>query len=292
MQNTAVAQRPMEMGALTQNEFSKSRTASTEIVSTQKMQEIQAQVIIANRFPRDEYEAFNRVMSACQRKSLAEAAIYSYPRGGSSVTGPSIRLAEAIAQNWGNINFGVIELERRSGESQAMAYAWDLQTNTRVEKIFTVRHIRDTRGGGYALKDERDIYELVANNGARRLRACVLSVIPGDLTEKAVKECHETMKRADKDKPLSERLEAMLSTFVEKFNVTKDDIEKFIGYKVQKMTEDDLMKLRGVYQSLKDGQAKREDFFDLTGKPAQQPSENAPPDEPSDDGQPLSMSDL
>lgn len=55
--------------------------------------------------------------------------MYQYLRGGTKVTGPSIRLAEVLAQNWGNLSFGVKELEQRDGESIAMAYTWDLETN-------------------------------------------------------------------------------------------------------------------------------------------------------------------
>ncbi|MBQ7110481.1 MAG: hypothetical protein IJO06_04585 [Thermoguttaceae bacterium] len=39
-------------------------------------------------------------MTACQRPGLASVAVYVYPRGGSKISGPSIRLAEEIARNW------------------------------------------------------------------------------------------------------------------------------------------------------------------------------------------------
>lgn len=245
------------------NEFEQRKTTTTEMAITRQAQEVQAAMIIAKKFPRDEYESFNRIMRTCERKSLAEEAIYSYPRGGTMVEGPSIRLAEAIAQNWGNMDFGIIELERRAGESQAMAYAWDLETNTRSTKIFTVKHIRNTKSGSYELTDERDIYEMVANYGARRQRACILSVLPGDIVEKAVDQCKETKKLSSKDKPLEQRLQDMLQTFDSKFRVTKKDIEKYIGYSVSKMTEDDLQNLGGIYKALRDGYSKREDYFDI-----------------------------
>ncbi|BBP90994.1 hypothetical protein BsIDN1_46120 [Bacillus safensis] len=43
-----------------------------------------------------------------------------------------------------------------------MAYAWDLETNTRQTKIFTVKHERKAKGAITKLNDPRDIYELVA----------------------------------------------------------------------------------------------------------------------------------
>ena len=95
---------------------------------------------MAKKFPRDEYEAIEKIRRSCQRATLAEQAIYSYPRGGQNVSGPSVRLAESLAQNWGNIDYGIIELEQKDGKSEMMAYAWDLETNTRVTKIFGVEH--------------------------------------------------------------------------------------------------------------------------------------------------------
>lgn len=157
------------------------RNSQTEMMVNRQAQEVQAAMVIAKRFPRNEVDSFNRILRSCQRKSLAETATYEYPRGGAKVTGPSIRLAEAMAQNWGNIDFGITELEQSNGESQVMAYAWDLETNTRQTKIFTVPHIRGTKKGNIPLTDPRDIYEMVANQGARRLRACILGIIPGDL---------------------------------------------------------------------------------------------------------------
>ena len=44
-------------------------------------------------------------------------AAISYARGGTEITGSSIRLAEAIVQNWQNVQFGIRELEQWFGES-------------------------------------------------------------------------------------------------------------------------------------------------------------------------------
>lgn len=135
------------------------KTSQTEMMISRQAQEVQGAIVMAKKFPRDEYDAMERIKRTCQRATLAEQAIYSYPRGGQTVMGPSIRLAEALAQNWGNIDYGVIELEQKNGSSEMMAYAWDLESNTRVTKIFTVEHKRDTRKGTYQLTDSRDIYE-------------------------------------------------------------------------------------------------------------------------------------
>lgn len=114
------------------------KTSQTEMMISRQAQEVQGAIVMAKKFPRDEYDAMERIKRTCQRATLAEQAIYSYPRGGQTVMGPSIRLAEALAQNWGNIDYGVIELEQKNGASEMMAYAWDLESNTRVKLPFFI----------------------------------------------------------------------------------------------------------------------------------------------------------
>lgn len=226
------------------------------------MQEVQGMVFMAKQFPRDQFVAWGKIKEACARKTLAEVSSYEYPRGGEKVSGPSIRLAEVIAQNWGNISHGVVELEQRTGESTAMAFAWDLETNTKVEKIFTVKHEISTKKMGLKkLTDPRDIYELVANMGARRQRACILSVIPKDITDAAVAECEKTL-MGNNTEPIADRIKKMLDRFKEQ-GVTKEMIEKRAGYTFDKFTEKDIVNLVKVYNSIKDGIGKREDYFEM-----------------------------
>ena len=226
-------------------------------------QELQGMVFMAKQFPRDQFASWDRIKVACQRKTLAVISSYAYPRGGEKVTGPSIRLAEVLAQNWGNMTYGVTELEQRMGESTCMAYAWDLETNVRSEKIFNVKHKIYTKKGTKELTDPRDIYELVANMGARRQRACILAIIPKDVVDAAVEECEKTLKGNNKE-PIQDRLKKMLDKFGE-HGVTKEMIEKRLGYKFENFTESDIVSLFKVYNSLKDGIGKREDYFEVGG---------------------------
>lgn len=230
-----------------------------EMMVSRQMQEVQAAMVAAKRFPRDETAAINRIKATCQRPTLAAQAVYRYPRGGQSVSGPSIRLAEALAQNWGNIDTGIVELENSRGTSTMMAYAWDLETNTRVTKIFTVEHKRDTKQGSKALTDGRDIYEATANFGARRQRACILSIVPGDVVDMAVEECKATVASADK-RPIDEILNELIKAFKD-IKVTKEQLEKYFDKQLTVMTKEDLVDLRAVYKAIKDGQSKAEDYF-------------------------------
>lgn len=236
-----------------------SPSTSPEIVESQRaVAEVQAAMAIAKKFPRNPAESMEKILEACSRPSLAEQAEYAYPRGGQNVTGPSIRLAEAIAQNWGNINFGIRELGQRDERSSVQAYAWDLETNTRSEKVFEVPHVRHTRDKDYALTDPRDVYELVANQGARRLRNCILSVIPGDVIDAALDQVKETMKM-QMGAP-ADQVRKMLEKFLE-FKIVAEHLEARIGHKLESITIAEVLSLRNIYNSLKDGYSKPEDWF-------------------------------
>jgi hypothetical protein len=223
--------------------------------------ETQAAMVIAKRFPRNQIEAMDRVLQACSRSSLAEAALYEYSRGGSAITGPSIRMAEAIAQAWGNMQFGIRELDQRNGESTVEAFAWDVETNTRQVKVFQVAHKRHTKNGSYPLTDPRDVYEMVANQGARRLRACILGVIPGDVIDAAVKQCEVTLKAKMDITP--EFIQSVVEAFAP-FGVTKEMLEKRIQRRIDTLTPALAMQLKKIMNSLKDGMSAPGDWFELT----------------------------
>lgn len=248
------------------------RSVTAEMVTSRQTQEVQGQIIMAKKFPRDEIAARNRILTACQRKKLAEQAEYEYKRGTSKVTGTSIRLAEAMAQNWGNIDFGFVELEQRNGESQVMAYAWDLETNTRQTKVFTVPHIRETKTGNYPLTSSRDIYEMVANQAARRVRACILGIIPGDIQEEAVEQCRKTLMNGE-EKPLKDLIQGVVRTAEKDYQVPQESLEKYIGCKAEAFSMNDLIRLKRVFNSIKDGMAKREEVFELPGVEKEEPKD-------------------
>lgn len=222
--------------------------------------EVQASMMVARANPRDEVTARDMILQDCTNPKLADNATYDYARGGTGIMGPSIRLAETMGRRWGNMECGVKELSRSNGYSDCMAYAVDLQTGFRDVKTFQVKHWRDTKSGGYAITDERDIYELVANMGARRKRACILAILPTDLVDEAVAQCEVTLKTKAEVTP--ERLAALIEKFAE-FGVTKEMIEKRIQRRLDAMTPALMVQLGKFYNSIKDGMSKAEDWFEM-----------------------------
>ena len=240
-----------------------SGNSALAIANTQKaIAEVQAAMMIARSCPRNEIAAIDRIKKAFSRPGLALRATYSYPRGGQQVVGPSIRTAEAIAQSWGNIQFGFREIDRGFangyGYSEVEAFAWDVETNAKRCLQFRVAHKRDTKNGSKPLTDERDVYEMVANQSQRRVRACILAIIPGDVVEDALAVAEKAaMSNVDMSR---EAMTKLLDTFAGK-GVSKQRIELYFGRKFESIGPGEVVMLRRIYQSIRDGIGKPDDYF-------------------------------
>ena len=230
------------------------------IEASRAIAEAQGKLVIAKRFPRDEVQAYNRVAQACQRKGIAEKAFYSYNRGGGTVSGPTIRFAEELARCWGNIDYGIKELSQDEGKSEMQAYAWDLETNAQSVQNFTNPHIREVGGKAKILTSQRDIYEINANMGARRLRSRILAILPTDLVDMAINECKKTLS-GNNDEPLIDRVKKMIVAFG-KLGVTQEQIENRLGRKADTMTIDDFTDYIGIYNAIKQGESKISEWFE------------------------------
>ena len=241
------------------------RSQSTMVEQTRAIAEVQGQIDLAKRYPRDETRAIEKMREACRRYSLAENAFYSFPRAGETISGASINLACELARIWGNFAHGPVELFRNDpkGESEYLVFAWDLETNVQSKNTFVIPHARDTKKGVKNLIDLRDIYENNANNASRRLRECIFKVLPKWFTDEAQQICRETLEKGRDDKPLVQRIADMIAAF-EALNVSRAMIEKRIQKSLDKMTAMDVAQLGIVFRSLKNGEISRDEAFPET----------------------------
>lgn len=263
------------------------QTGMVAVEQSRAVAESQARLVVAQARPRNEITARTKILQACDRASLAQVAVYQYPRGGQAVTGPSIRLAEVAARAWGNMEYGFREVARDLEGSEVEAFAWDLESNTRAVRYFKVKHWRDTKRGGYALTDERDKYELIANMAQRRVRACILEIVPGDIIEDAVARCDKTLQahvRGDAKKPMKEVISDIVDWFSSRCGVTVEMLEARLGHKIEATTAQEVVSLSNIANSIKDGMSTREDWFDVSG--AKPKANGAAPAEPEQKPEP------
>lgn len=230
------------------------------IEASRAIAEAQGKLVIAKRFPRDEVQAYAKAMEACQRPTMAEKAFYSFPRGGQTVEGPTIRFAEELARCWGNIDYGIKELSQDEGKSEMQAYAWDLETNAQSIQNFTNPHQREVGKKMQTLTSLRDIYENNANMATRRLRSRILAILPSWFVEDAIAECKKTL-AGHNETPLVDRVKKMVVQFA-KLGVTQEQIEKRLKRKIETMNSDDFVEYIGIYNAIKQGESKIAEWFE------------------------------
>lgn len=230
------------------------------IEASRAIAEAQGKLVIAKRFPRNEVEAYSKAMEACQRPSMAAKAFYSFPRGGQTVEGPTIRFAEELARCWGNIDYGIKELSQDDGKSEMQAYAWDLETNAQSVQNFTNPHKREQGKKMVTLTSQRDIYENNANMATRRLRSRILAILPSWFVDDAINECKKTL-AGQNDIPLTDRVKKMVVAFA-KLGVTQEQIERRLKKKIETMNAEDFVEYTGIYNAIKNGESKIAEWFE------------------------------
>jgi hypothetical protein len=239
---------------------------ATTVEQHRAIAEVMAAVRLAQEVPRDEATAIRALAACTSRRSLAERAFYTFPRGGEdgTVRGTTVHLAREAARCWGNIHTALHELVRddERGQSEMQVVAWDLQANARVAHTFIVPHVRDTKAGPRQLRTMRDLYENNANVGARRLRAAIFAVLPGWYLEQAEDDCRATLAKPPEDdkRPLQTRIAACLDRFGE-LGVTRGQLETHAGRPTAQWTELDLSDMLITYRSLRTGEITRDEAF-------------------------------
>jgi hypothetical protein len=212
---------------------------ATAIEQSRAVAEVHAAIVVAQQCPRSLQAALNAMRESCAQKGLAERAFYRYPRGNGTVTGESVHLARELARCWGNIQYGIAELRRddEGGYSEIQAFAWDVEPLVQL----------------------RDIYENNANNGARRLRQAIFSVLPPWFIEEAKDICSKTLADGG-GKSRAQRIADAIKSF-EGLGVTADQVEQKLGRERDRWTDHDLAQLAVTFRSLQRGEVTRDEEF-------------------------------
>lgn len=237
-----------------------SNQVSTSVQGAKALAEVQGKIIMAKQFPRDMTLVLNRVKASCERPSLAKVAEYQYVKGGTTVRGASIKLLEAVAQCYGNVQTNWKELSRDTinHKSLCIAEAWDLENNVCESLEFEVSHFRDKGGTRTLVTSERDIYELIASQAVRRQRKCLEFVIPRDIIDEARETCNTTL---TKGIDIQAELNKVITFFNETYKVTVKQLETYFGMGRQGFNTQTYLSLRKLFQAFQDGVTTPEEIF-------------------------------
>lgn len=231
--------------------------------------EIQAAIISAKRFPRNETSATTKALKSFTRVTMAENAQYKFPRGGSTIVGPSVDCARELARCWGNIRYGIRLVSIDDEYIHIKGWAYDLESNnfTEHEDKFKkqVQRKIDGKATWINTTDERDLRELINRRGAIQVRNCILELLPPDLIEDVCKAANGTLAKkaagelkTDKDQTLKR-----MAFGFDRLGVSVDMIERKLGHSLDLITETELTDLNLIYKSISDGNSKREEHFEF-----------------------------
>lgn len=223
--------------------------------------EVQGAILMAKQFRRDEDNAFERIIRACRRSTFAENVTYNFPRGSTRVIGPSIYFAREMAKAWGNITYGFRVIRDDEELRVIRAYAWDMEHNTRVEQEDSFKKLIQRKFGGetrWVSPDERDLRELTNRRGAILVRNCLLSLMPQDYVDEAIREATATMQKGIAADPDGAR-KKIIAGFG-KLNVKPAALKTYLGIPLEQASPAQLAELRSMYESIRDGHSTWADY--------------------------------
>lgn len=233
---------------------------STAIEQSRAVTEVQAAVTVAQAVPRDITRAKQQIAEACDHYGLAERAFYSVPKRG---TGPSVHLAREIARCFGNFQSGIKELRRDdiSQTSELLAWAWDVENNTRSERTMIVPHAKMAQGQRKVLNDLTDIINNNNSYAARALREVIFNELPVGLVEYAKGLCRQRLERGENpEQSLDERIANMVAAY-ERAGIRIGQLEARVGLPRAEWAEQQIADLGVVWKSMREGSTSLSEEF-------------------------------
>lgn len=236
---------------------------STTIEQSRVVAEVQALVVVAQNVPRNEEDALTRMRRSCRIRSLADKAFYDYNRGTTNVHDLTIRAVKEAARCWRNVQFEVAELSQdlANHQSEMLAWAWDMETNVRVQRKKIVPHVRDSKEyGRKTITDFREIGEILGNWAARQLRECIKDILPPWYLDEIRTAFTETRTKALKDKPIEVVRANAIGQF-DTMEVSREQLERFLDRPSGRWSVHDIARLRVTFEAIQNGEIRVEDHF-------------------------------
>jgi len=216
--------------------------------SSMNRDEIEVQLDAAAKRPRQLARFMsNATQLATMDQTIAEACIYSTPRGGEVITGPSIRLAEIVASQYGNLQLGARIIEVADTYVVAQGVVWDLEANVRISTE-TRRRITTKDGRRY----NEDMIMMTGNAAASiALRNAIFRIVPGACVKKiyqAARNC-----AVGDQEVISQRRKKILARLLH-LGIDEARVLSALGRaSVDQITASDLEKLIGMGTAIKEG---------------------------------------
>lgn len=233
--------------------------ADSQALYLQDKAQIDTMVATAHAFPRNiRRSTDNAIAIVSMDRDTASSCTYAVPRGGKTISGPSVHMAKILSQTWGNmrVEAKVIEVGQSHVTSQAVAF--DLENNLAI-KVEVKRSIMGRQG---RFNDDMIV---VTGNAANSiaLRNAVLSVIPKAVVDKVYNAAKQTITGdiSDNNKLIAKRKQ-VFDALKDTYGVSEKDVLGAVGKAaIDHITADDLVVIIGFGQAIKDGDTTVEEAF-------------------------------
>ena len=228
--------------------------------------ELDTQISTAKAYPRSAHKAIEYATElATMDEATAQSCFYCLPRKEKDGTkkeirGASIRLAEIIANAWGNIHAATRIIENDGRHITAEGVAWDLETNVKMamqNKVSIRFGEKDGKGGYTANSDMQTVLSNAAS--AKALRNAIFKVVPKALVDRVLE---RAMSFAVGDQKTVNAKVADVFDKLTKMGIDKQKILDYYGREsMSKITVEDFKSLIGVGTAIKEGYIKIEEVF-------------------------------
>lgn len=222
--------------------------------------EIDTQIATAKQFPRSIKMFLDKAMSiATVNENVAASCAYALPRGGKTVEGPTVRLAEIVCSSYGNIRSGARIIANDGKTITAQGICHDLETNNCVT-VEVKRRITDKNG-----KTFNEDMQVVTGNAACAIafRNAVFKVIPGALTQEVYDKAKQVA-RGTAETLVVRRTKA-IAYFKDQKITEKQICETLAIKKIDDIDLDKLGILQGMIALVKNGEGTLQEIFAKQG---------------------------
>lgn len=224
---------------------------------------IRQQVSTAREFPRSLASVKSDVTAlATVNRETAQDMFYAIPRGGATIEGLSVRFAELVAANWGNLRIDrkIVGLDSDKKNVISIATVHDLEKNNAMRNEVS-RNIRTKQGKIYS----DDMITTTGNAGCSiAMRNAIFQVIPMAFFADVLVEIKKVATGANTGETLSTRINKAFKYFTSA-GVDESRIMASLG-KASKteLTSEDLETLIGVTTAINQKETTLDDAFPPT----------------------------
>lgn len=244
-------------------------SAATDALVAKERANVEARWIMAMRRPRNMDEVRQLMLKECRRPGFADAAVYEIPRGGSKITGLSIRFAEVAVRCMGNLQPEVVTIHDDDETRIVKCSITDYESNITWSRDITIRKTverkqlaRGQRPLGERTNSYGDRVFIVAGSDddiatkeaaivSKTLRTLILRCIPGHLQDECLALCNRIYADKAAQDPDAARVK-MLDSFAS-IGVRPSELEELLGHTTERMSPAELDKLRKLFAGINEG---------------------------------------